>query len=77
MKMKDISEAKAPDLRASLAALQRAALQDLSYGSLRFYGQLRALTGLLLHKPMLDQQIYYVLVVALYQLQYSNFCINF
>ncbi|MBI5439469.1 MAG: 16S rRNA (cytosine(967)-C(5))-methyltransferase RsmB [Nitrosomonadales bacterium] len=49
-----------------------AALQDLSYGTLRFYGQLRALLGLLLHKPMLDQRIYYVLLVALYQLQYSK-----
>ena len=51
---------------------QRAALQDLSYGTLRFYGQLRAVLGLLLHKPMLDQRIYYVLLVALYQLQYSK-----
>ncbi|HEU0234133.1 MAG TPA: 16S rRNA (cytosine(967)-C(5))-methyltransferase RsmB [Gallionella sp.] len=51
---------------------QRAALQDLSYGTLRFYGQLRALLGLLLHKPMLDQRIYHVLLVALYQLQYSK-----
>src|SRR3989338_5533749 len=51
---------------------QRAALQDLSYGTLRFYGQLRALLGLLLHKPMLDQRIYYVLLLALYQLQYSK-----
>jgi 16S rRNA (cytosine967-C5)-methyltransferase len=51
---------------------QRAALQDLSYGTLRFYGQLRAILTLLLHKPMLDQRIYYVLLVALYQLQYSK-----
>ncbi len=51
---------------------QRAALQDLSYGTLRFYGQLRALLGLLLHKPMLDQRVYYMLLVALYQLQYSK-----
>jgi 16S rRNA (cytosine967-C5)-methyltransferase len=51
---------------------QRAALQDLSYGTLRFYGQLRAILALLLHKPMLDQRIYYVLLVALYQLQYSK-----
>ena len=51
---------------------QRATLQDLSYGTLRFYGQLRALLALLLHKPMLDQRIYYVLLVALYQLQYSK-----
>ncbi len=51
---------------------QRAALQDLSYGTLRFYGQLRTVLGLLLHKPMLDQRIYHVLLVALYQLQYSK-----
>ena len=54
------------------APAQRAALQDLSYGTLRFYGQLRTLLGLLLHKPMLDQRIYHVLLVALYQLQYSK-----
>jgi 16S rRNA (cytosine967-C5)-methyltransferase len=51
---------------------QRAALQDLSYGTLRYYGQLRALLELLLHKPLSDQRIYYVLLVALYQLQYSK-----
>ncbi|HEX5364923.1 MAG TPA: 16S rRNA (cytosine(967)-C(5))-methyltransferase RsmB [Gallionella sp.] len=51
---------------------QRAALQDLSYGTLRFYGQLRALLELLLHKPLSDQRIFYVLLVALYQLQYSK-----
>ncbi|MFZ3016967.1 MAG: 16S rRNA (cytosine(967)-C(5))-methyltransferase RsmB [Gallionella sp.] len=51
---------------------QRAALQDLSYGTLRFYGQLRALLELLLHKPLSDQRIYYVLLVALYQLEYSK-----
>ena len=58
--------------KAVWTSAQRAALQDLSYGTLRFYGQLRALLGLLLHKPMLDQRIYYVLLVALYQLQYSK-----
>ncbi len=51
---------------------QRGALQDLSYGTLRFYGQLKTLLSLLLHKPMLDQRIYYMLLVALYQLQYSK-----
>ncbi len=51
---------------------QRAALQDLCYGTLRFYGQLRAILELLLHKPLSDQRIYYVLLVALYQLQYSK-----
>lgn len=51
---------------------QRAALQDLSYGTLRFYGQLNAVLGLLLHKHMTDHRITYLLLVALYQLQYSR-----
>ncbi len=51
---------------------QRAALQDLSYGTLRFYGQLNGVLHLLLHKPLSDQRIYHVLLVALYQLQYSK-----
>lgn len=51
---------------------QRAALQDLSYGTLRFYGQLNAVLNLLLHKHMTDNRITYLLLVALYQLQYSR-----
>jgi len=51
---------------------QRAALQDLSYGTLRFYGQLNAILNLLLHKHMTDHRITYLLLVALYQLQYSK-----
>lgn len=51
---------------------QRAALQDLSYGTLRYYGQLNAVLNLLLHKHMTDQRITYLLLVSLYQLQYSK-----
>ena len=51
---------------------QRAALQDLSYGTLRFYGQLNSILDLLLHKHMTDNRISYLLLVALYQLQYSK-----
>jgi 16S rRNA (cytosine967-C5)-methyltransferase len=51
---------------------QRAALQDLSYGTLRFYGQLHAVLGLLLHKPLSDARLLYLMLVALYQLQYSK-----
>jgi 16S rRNA (cytosine967-C5)-methyltransferase len=51
---------------------QRAALQDLSYGTLRFYGQLNSILDLLLHKHMTDHRITYLLLVALYQLQYSR-----
>ncbi|MDD2721182.1 MAG: 16S rRNA (cytosine(967)-C(5))-methyltransferase RsmB [Gallionella sp.] len=51
---------------------QRAALQDLSYGTLRHYGQLKALRDLLLHRHMTDARINLLLLVALYQLQYSK-----
>ncbi|HEU0188823.1 MAG TPA: 16S rRNA (cytosine(967)-C(5))-methyltransferase RsmB [Gallionella sp.] len=51
---------------------QRAALQDLSYGTLRFYGQLRKLLVLLLHKPLTDERVRFLLLVALYQLQHGK-----
>ncbi|MCR4302779.1 MAG: 16S rRNA (cytosine(967)-C(5))-methyltransferase RsmB [Gallionella sp.] len=51
---------------------QRAALQDLSYGTLRFYGQLQAVLDTLLHKPLPDERVRFLLLVALYQLQYGK-----
>ncbi len=54
------------------APAQRAALQDLSYGTLRYFGQLEGLLSLLLHNPLSDERIRYLLLVALYQLQYSK-----
>jgi len=51
---------------------QRAALQDLSYGTLRFYGQLQAMLDMLLHKPLSDERVNFLLLVALYQLQYGK-----
>ncbi len=54
------------------APSQRAAMQDLSYGTLRFYGQLKSVLNLLLHKPLNDERVRYLLLVALYQLQYSK-----
>lgn len=51
---------------------QRAALQDLSYGTLRFYGQLRAVLGQLLHKPVTDERLRFLLLVALYQLEHGK-----
>jgi 16S rRNA (cytosine967-C5)-methyltransferase len=56
----------------SLSAQQRAAAQDMSYGTLRFYGQLRAILDLLLQKPVQDAAVRALLLVALYQLQYSR-----
>ncbi|PTR07332.1 16S rRNA (cytosine967-C5)-methyltransferase [Nitrosospira sp. Nsp5] len=55
-----------------LSGQQRGAIQDLSYGVLRFYGQLDRLLGLLLNKPLRDRNIRYLLLVGLYQLGYSK-----
>lgn len=51
---------------------QRAALQDLSYGTLRYYGQLQAILAQLLNKPLADERVRCLLLVALYQLLYSK-----
>ncbi|BAN33861.1 sun protein [Sulfuricella denitrificans skB26] len=55
-----------------LTPQQRAAAQDMSYGTLRFYGQLRSILDLLLQKPIQDAAVRSLLLVALYQLQYSR-----
>ena len=56
----------------ALTPQQRSALQDLSYGTLRFYGQLVRVLEQLLHKPVQDAHLRCLLLVALYQLQYSK-----
>lgn len=55
-----------------LTPQQRGAVQDLSYGTLRFYGQLAHVLKQLLRKPVTDEQLRCLLLVALYQLQYSK-----
>lgn len=55
-----------------LTPQQRAQLQDLSYGTLRYYGPLNAILFKLLQKPLHDESIRYLLLVALYQLAYSH-----
>src|SRR5687768_7685072 len=57
---------------SDLSDQQRGAIQDLSYGVLRFYGQLDVLLGLLLDKPLKDQNLHCLLLVGLYQLEYSK-----
>jgi 16S rRNA (cytosine967-C5)-methyltransferase len=57
---------------SALSSQQRAAAQDMSYGTLRFYGQLHAILDLLLQKPVQDAAVRALLLVALYQLQYSR-----
>ncbi|MGB9094634.1 MAG: 16S rRNA (cytosine(967)-C(5))-methyltransferase RsmB [Gallionella sp.] len=58
--------------KAAWAPAQRAALQDLSYGALRYYGRLQAVLDRLLHKPLPDERVRFLLLVALYQLQYGK-----
>ena len=51
---------------------QRAVAQDLSYGTLRFYGRANALLEQLLQKPLQDRRIHDLLLIALYQLNYDK-----
>lgn len=51
---------------------QRAVAQDLSYGALRFYGQLDALLRQLLQKPLQERRLHCLLLVALYQLNHDR-----
>ncbi len=57
---------------AGFSPQERGALQDLSYGTLRFYGQLTKILDALLSKPLQDSRLRDLLMVALYQLQYSK-----
>jgi 16S rRNA (cytosine967-C5)-methyltransferase len=57
---------------AQLEPGERGAIQDLAYGTLRFLGQLEALLGVLLVKPLKDAQLRPLLLVALYQLGYTR-----
>lgn len=50
----------------------RGALQDISYGVLRHYGQLGWILDALLSKPLQDRQIRCLLLVALYQLHHTK-----
>jgi 16S rRNA (cytosine967-C5)-methyltransferase len=51
-----------------LDARNRGAVQDLAYGTLRFLGRLEALLDALLDKPLKDERLRLLLLVALYQL---------
>ena len=59
-------------IRPELTPQQRGALQDLSYGTLRFYGQLVRVLDQLLNKPVQDSQLRCLLLVALYQLVHTK-----
>lgn len=50
----------------------RGAIQDLSYGSLRHLGRLRAVIDQLVAKPVAKAELQALLVVAVYQLEYTD-----
>lgn len=51
---------------------QRGAAADLSYGTLRFYGQLEIYLNQLLEKPLSDGRVHALLLVSLYQLVHDK-----
>ena len=55
-----------------LTAQQRAATTDLCYGTLRFGMQLEAVLKQLLSRPLRDEALRWLLLVALYQLTYTR-----
>lgn len=57
---------------SNITPQQRAVAQDLSYGTLRFYGAIQALLDQLLQKPLDDARLQCLLLVAIYQLQYDK-----
>ena len=56
----------------ALSKQQKGAIQDLSYGVLRFYAQLEAILGFLLKKSLRNKCLHHLLLVSLYQLQHSK-----
>jgi 16S rRNA (cytosine967-C5)-methyltransferase len=56
----------------ALSKGDRAAIQDLGYGACRWLGTLREVLRLALNKPASDDQVEALLLVALYQLQWTR-----
>lgn len=51
---------------------QRGAAADISYGTLRFYGEIDAYLTQLLEKPLTDERLHALLLVAIYQLLHDK-----
>jgi 16S rRNA (cytosine967-C5)-methyltransferase len=66
------AELRAVSGRPTLTAQDRGALQDISYGTLRFLGQLDAILDRLLERPPKDSRIRDLLRVALFQLVHTR-----
>ncbi len=59
-------------LHPQLTPQQRGITQDLSYGALRHLGRLQAFLGQLLTRKLDDERVRHLLLVSLYQLEFSK-----
>ncbi|HEX5464240.1 MAG TPA: 16S rRNA (cytosine(967)-C(5))-methyltransferase RsmB [Burkholderiales bacterium] len=59
-------------MHPALAADERAAIQSVAYGTLRQLGLLRGVLHQLLQHPLVDERLRCLLLIALYQLQFSQ-----
>ncbi|HUP94327.1 MAG TPA: transcription antitermination factor NusB, partial [Burkholderiales bacterium] len=67
------AELRAAALReAHFTSQQRAAVQDIAYGTLRFLGELDAMLDVLLERPLKDKRARELLRVALFQIMHTR-----
>jgi 16S rRNA (cytosine967-C5)-methyltransferase len=59
-------------LHSQFSLQQRGALQDLCYGTLRYYGKLKFMLNKLMERPPRDELLQQLLLVALYQIEFSK-----
>jgi 16S rRNA (cytosine967-C5)-methyltransferase len=57
---------------SGFTAQERGALQDLCYGTLRYYSRLAFILDSLLERPMQDPSLRLLLLIAIYQLQHTK-----
>ncbi len=71
---RNLTETLSESLRrqSSLTAQERGALQDLCYGTLRYYSRLAFVLDSLLERPVQESPLRCLLLVALYQLQHTR-----
>ncbi len=57
---------------ATLAPGERGAIQDISFGALRCYGELKAILAQLVTRPLQEPDIFALLIVTLFQLRHTK-----
>lgn len=67
-----LKDALSAGVKTNISSLDRAFIQELCYGVIRWYAPLRQLCAYLLKKPLnaSDQDVYALLLIGLYQLNY-------